>query len=243
MDVRAPTHATPRLATAPFPRAPALYRAAAVATLLVLLVFPLQMSVFALAWPPPETAQAYFDLLNEDRLVGLLSLDVLLMVDWVLLLVVWAGLFVALRPVAPRAMLVAAGMVVVATATYFVSNTAFEMLSLSQQYAAATAGERPAILAAGERALATFEGPWFTASYVLSGLATLVASLVMWRAPAFGRVVGGIGAAYGVMQLVPPNVGVVGMALSIVSLLPMVAWLALVAWKLLRLSRARASAT
>ena len=216
-----------------------LFRAAGIATIVVLLLFPAQMSVFALAWPPPESAGEYFELLDDNRALGLLSLDVLLMVDWIVLLVTWAGLYVALRPTAPRAMLVTIGLVLLATLAYFLSNTAFEMVALSQQHAAgATEAERVAALAAGERALATFEGPWFTASYLLGGLATLIASLVMWRVPAFGKVVGGIGIVYALMQAVPPNFGTIGMLLSVLSLLPMLAWLALIARTLLRLGHA-----
>lgn len=216
-----------------------LFRAAGISTIIVLVLFPVQMSVFALAWPPPETAVAYFDLLATNKLVGLMSLDLLLMVDWIVLLVAWAGLYVALRPTAPRTMLVTIGLVLLATLAYFLSNTAFDMLALSQQHAsAATATERATALAAGERALATFEGPWFTASYLLSGLATLLGSVVMWRAPAFGKLVGGIGIAYALMQAVPPNFGTFGMIVSVLSLLPMLAWLALTTRALLRMGRA-----
>jgi hypothetical protein len=219
-----------------------LFRAAGIAAILVLAIFPLQLSVFALAWPPPETAQAYFDLLHSNPVVGLLSLDVLLMVDWLILLVVWAGLYKALRPHAPRMVRVAMILVVAATVMYFISNTAFQMLSLSQQYASpATQAQRDVLLAAGASALATFDGPWFTVSYIMSGIAVALVSMVMWRAPAFGKLVGGIGIAYGALQIVPPNFGTIGMIVSLVSLVPMLAWLALVAWKLLRLARADAA--
>lgn len=212
--------------------------AGGIAAIVVLAIFPLQMSVFALAWPPPETAQAYFDLLRTSPMVGLLSLDVLLMADWIVLLVVWAALYVALRERAPRAMLVTMGIVLVSTVMYFVSNTAFRMLALSRDYSVASGAERESILAAGAAALATFDGPWFVASYVLSGLAVFVASLIMWRAAGWGRIVGGIGMAYGAMQAVPPNLGTVGMVVSVASLLPMLAWLVLVARKLIKLGRA-----
>lgn len=212
--------------------------AGGLAAIIVLLIFPAQLSVFALAWPPPETAQAYFDLLNEDRLVGLLSLDLLLMVDWVVLLVLWGGLFAALSPRAPKTMFVALALVLVSTVAYFVSNTIFEMASLSAQYsAAATSAERATILAAGEVALSTFEGPWFTASYVLSGAAVTLASILMWRETRFGRLVGGIGVAYGVLQFLPPNAGTLGMAMSLASLPLMLAWLGMIASKLLRKRR------
>jgi hypothetical protein len=214
--------------------------AGGVAAAVVLLIFPAQMSVFALAWPPPETAEAYFDLLNGDRLVGLLSLDILLMADWIVLLVLWAGLYATLAPRARRTMLVAVSLVLISTIAYFISNTIFEMSSLSAQYSAASSSsERASTLAAGEAALATFEGPWFTASYILSGVAVTLASIVMWREARFGKLVGGIGVAYGLLQLVPPNAGTIGMAMSLASLPLMLAWLGMIAWKLLRPVRTR----
>lgn len=128
----------------------------------------------------------------------------------------------------------ALSLVLVSTIAYFLSNTIFDMATLSSRYAAAsTSAERASLLAAGEAALATFEGPWFTASYVLSGAAVTLASVVMWRDARFGKLVGGVGVAYGVLQLVPPNVGAAGMAMSLASLPLMLAWLVLLARKLL----------
>lgn len=214
--------------------------AAAAAAVVVLLMFPAQLSVFALAWPPPEGAAAYYDLLLESRWIGLLSLDLLLMIDWIVLLVFWAGMYVMLRPTAPKTMLLVLAMVVASTLAYFVSNTAFDMVALSTQYAeATTVAERASLVAAGDAALARFEGPWFTFSYVVNGVAVLVASIVMWRAPRMGRWIGGAGVLYGVLQLVPPNAGALGMAMSLASLVPMLAWLALSARKLLRARTSR----
>lgn len=214
-------------------------KAGGVATILVLALFPLQMSVFALAWPAPQTAVAYFELLERNPVVGLLSLDVLMMADWLLVLVVWSALFAALRAAAPIRMALTLAIVIAATAMYFASNTAFGMLSLSNDYAVANSdAERATLVAAGERALATFDGPWFVASYVAAGLAAILASTAMRAVPAFGNATAWIGVIYGAMQLVPPNLGAVGMAVSLASLLPMLAWLALVARGFFRLARA-----
>lgn len=212
--------------------------AAALCAIGVLALFPIQMSVFVLAWPPPDTAEAWFALLNERPLLGLLSLDVLLMADWLLLLGVWVGFYVALRERAPRLVLVATAVAIVSTALYFASNTAFQMLQLATDYASATSvGDRSALLAAGESAMARFDGPLFTASYVGSGLATALISYVMRKSPAFGKLAGWIGIAYGVMQLVPPNFGTIGMIVSVSSLLPLLLWLGLVVRGFFRLAR------
>jgi hypothetical protein len=60
----------------------------------------------------------------------------------------------------------------------------------------------------------------------------------MLRSRVFGRVVGAIGVVYGALNLVPANAGTLGLVLSLCSLIPMIAWLALVARRLLRASRA-----
>ena len=220
-----------------------LYRWAAIAVIGILVMFPLQMSVFALAWPPPATAADSYSLLQDNWLIGLLSLDVLLLVDWVLMVPVWLALYVALRRTSPSAVLLSVTLALVAVSTYFASNTAFEMLSLSAQHAAAdTEAERQMLLAAGEAHLAGFAGTAFDVSYVLSGLATLIASIVMLRDPAFGRAIGVTGIVYATLNLVPATAGTLGLILSVVSLLPMLAWLVMLCRKLFRLARGDGSA-
>jgi len=77
----------------------------------------------------------------------------------------------------------------VATAVYFASNTAFEMLSLSNQYAAATTdAQRSIVMAAGQAMLAIYQGTAFDVSYVLSAVALLIISVIMLRSNVFSKV-------------------------------------------------------
>lgn len=124
----------------------------------------------------------------------------------------------------------------VATATYFASTVAFEMLSLSNQYATATTEvERSIFLAAGQAMLDTWQGTAFDVSYVLSGLALLIVSAVMLRSHRlFSKVTGYAGLPTGVLALVPPTAGMIGLVFSLVSLVPLVVWLVLIARRLLR---------
>jgi hypothetical protein len=70
-----------------------------------------------------------------------------------------------------------------------VARPAFEMLYLSEQYAAATTdAQRALFLAAGETVLATFHGTAFHVSYNLFSIYLLMVSIVMLRSPIFGRV-------------------------------------------------------
>src|SRR6266540_3490041 len=137
-----------------------------------------------------------------------------------------------------------AALAVVAIATYFASTTAFEMLSASGQYAAASGDtERTIALAAGQVLLLTWQGTAFSVSYLLAGLAQLLVAIAMLRRGPFGTITAYAGILAGVLTLVPPTVGAVGLVFSLVSLLPMWAFLILAGRRLLLLSSDGRSAT
>ena len=158
-----------------------LQRVGGMAALAVLVLIPVQMVVFFL-WPPPNSVIGWFTLFQDNALVGLLDMDLLLIVDYLLLIGVFSALWASLRRANESFMAIALILQLVATATYFASTVAFEMLSLSNQYATATTEvERSIFLAAGQAMLATWQGTAFDVSYVLSALAILIVSAVMLR--------------------------------------------------------------
>jgi hypothetical protein len=122
------------------------------------------------------------------------------------------------------------------TANYFASTVAFEMLTLSNQYARATTdAERSLFLAAGQAMLVTWQGTAFDVSYVLSALAVLIVSAVMLRSHhLFSKVTAYAGLSAGVLMSVPPTAGMIGVVFSLLSLVPLVVWLTLIARRLLR---------
>ncbi|MEI2775140.1 MAG: hypothetical protein V9G19_04040 [Tetrasphaera sp.] len=112
----------------------------------------------------------------------------------------------------------------------------FSMWILSNDYAAApTAGDKAAIPAAGVTLLALYNGGTFATSYLLGAISTIVFSATMFRHRVFGALPGLVGVATGAAMLVPPNTGQAGLVLSMVSLLPTAAWLALLSKHLFRL--------
>jgi hypothetical protein len=121
------------------------------------------------------------------------------------------------------------------------------MLWLSQQYAAASSeADRAALVAAGQTLLTTYNGTAFSVGYFLSGLAMLLVSAVMLRRAVFSRLTGLAGVLAGVTGLVPASFGTLGFVLSLISLLPLVVWLALIGRRFVRLGFAadsRAAAT
>ncbi|HEX4744062.1 MAG TPA: hypothetical protein VFW12_05255 [Candidatus Limnocylindria bacterium] len=211
------------------------YRTGAFAAIAVVALIPIQAAVF-IAWPTPTGAGAVFALFDESAFAGLLAFDLLLMGSWILSVLMFLGLYAAMRRERAALITVALLTELVAVAIYFSSNTAFSLLGLSQQHAAATTQEeRSLLLSAGQAMLALYTGTGFNVSYVLSGVGALLAGLAMLRSSVFGRVTAYVGIAYAAMQLLPPTAGAPGMAASLASLLPMVVWLILIARALLRM--------
>ena len=218
-----------------------LYFIGAISAVAVLALVPLQIAVF-IARPPPATVTGWFALFQESRLLGLVDMDLLLIVDNFLLALVFLALWAAMRRRSPSLITVAVTTEIVAVTTYFGSNTAFEMLALGDRYtAAATDAERAVALAAGQAMLATWQGSAFNVSYVLGALAILLASYVMLRSHVFGRPTAWLGLAFGALGLVPASAGRLGFVLSLASLVPMWAWLALTARRLWRFGRGTAT--
>jgi hypothetical protein len=126
-----------------------LHRVGGISALAVLVLIPIQMVVFFL-WPPPSSVIDWFALFQYNVLVGLLDMDLLLIVDYLLLIGVFSALWASLRRANESLMAIALILQLVATATFFSSTVAFEMLSLSSQYSIATTEvERSMFLAAG----------------------------------------------------------------------------------------------
>lgn len=214
-----------------------LYRVAGWSALAVVGLTIIQIAVF-FAWPPPSTVVDWYALFHENRLVGLLDMDLLLMVDYALLGVVYLALYVTLRRANQSWMAIAALLAFLSIAVFLASNTAFNMLTLSDQYAAATGEvERSELLAAGQATVAIWTGSAFNASYVMSAVAILIIAVVMLTSDVFGRLTGSVGIVMAATMSLPPTAGTVGLTLSLLSLIPTAIWLVLVARRLFELTR------
>jgi len=208
---------------------------AGVAALLMVVFIPIQSIVFVV-WPPPSTVIGWFTLFQHNRLLGLLDMDLLLIVDQVLMGLVLLAFYAALKRASPSLMAIALTAGLVGIAAYFASSTAFNMLSLSSQYAAATtAVQRAMFEASGQATLAIWQGTAFDVSYVLEGVALLIIAVVMLRSTLFSNATAYVGILMGVVMLVPPTVGTIGLLFSLGSLVPLEIWLILIARRLFQL--------
>jgi len=182
----------------------ALYKVGGIAALLAVFVFRRNLGAELMAlrsfWPSavPETlpinAAGWFDLLQQNPLVGLTLLEVFDLVEYALVGLIFLALCVALWQVSRSAMLVATVGGLAGIIVYFNSNQAFALLSLSEQTIATTTdAQRAAFLNAGEALLAInnpavlYQGTGIYLSMFLIPMAGLIFSIVMLRSNVFNK--------------------------------------------------------
>jgi len=217
-----------------------LFKLAGVAALVAGPLTMIDIMVYVI-WPQPTTITAWFSLFHENWIVGLLDLDFLGMIIYVIIVPAIIALYLILRRTSLSWATVSAAFTFVAMAAYFASNTGISMLSLSGQYAAATTdAQRAMFLAAGQAVVAIFMGPAFTTSFCMLSSALLVTAVVMLRSPGFsGRVayVGITSNVAGLAEFLPASLVFV-MAVGLVNAIGLGIWFILVGRRLWQLGQA-----
>ncbi|MEV0267882.1 hypothetical protein AB0H43_03830 [Hamadaea sp. NPDC050747] len=227
------TISTPRRVELSAPARPAwsgLFSIAAIAALASAVLLPIQIAVFV-AWPPPLDGGAadWFALLQDNRLAGLIDLDLLLVVDNILLVPILLALFLILRRASASMMLVATAAGLLGVVMYATMNPAIQMSTLSDDFATATSAEAKAsAVAAGEAALAAWQGTAFHVGYLLGSLAGIVIGIAMLRSAAFSKVTAWMAIAANAvgLGLYLPGIGVF---VAVFSVLFLEIWYVLVA--------------
>ncbi len=199
--------------------------------------------------PQPGTVDGWFALLQNDRIIGLLDLWGLEVLMYLSFTLVFLALYAALRQVGESRMAVALAFALLGIAVFLATNNPFTMLSLSDQYAAATTdAQRAALLAAGQTVLANTNQRAvgsFNLGFFLVSVAGLLASSAMLRSDSFGRPVAYAGLAAHALSLADylrqALTASVTITLLVVLLnaLFLVIWYALVGRRLYRLGSTR----
>lgn len=204
--------------------------------IVIVLIIPIQMSIF-IAWPPPDNALNFFNLFQSNWLLGLLSLDLLYILSNALLIFVYLGLYAALRHVNQAYMTIALILGFVGIAAYYASSVAFEMLSISNQYAIAETTElKLQCLTSGQTMLLTYKGTAFDVYYVLNAITLLIISRVMFQDNTFSKSTAIWGLISGILMLIPTTAGTIGLTFGIASLIPWTVFSILIAKRLFKLS-------
>jgi len=213
-----------------------LFKIAGWAAVISLVFFPIQIASFMIK-PYPEAITGWFELMRDSPFLGLIDLDLLLVMDQVLVAIIILALYAALRKAGQSLMTTGLAIGLVSVALFIASNPAFGMLSLSSQYfSAATEAERISLLGAGQALMATWQGSSFQISYLLGSLAPILISVIMLRSNLFSKTTAYLGILANVVAL-GLYIPVIGVYISVFSVVILWVWYLLIARGLFRLAR------
>ncbi len=201
-----------------------LYKIGGIVALIFIVYSLVTMAVLVAIGGPPETAVEVFDLLENQRVVGLLRLDILTMLTVPLYYPLFLSTYAALRKT-QRAYVTLATTIAFAGITLFLATPSpLSLVALSDKFAAATTeAQHTQLLAAGEAILAA--DMWHGTGAMIGGLlmliAALILSIVMLGSDCFskgtayvGIVTHALDLAHGIVGLFLPTVGVILMAIA-----------------------------
>jgi hypothetical protein len=184
------------------PRWQGLCRLGGVAAIIIAALLIGEVVVYAM-YPRPETALEHLENFQSNWLLGLLTLDLLGMIAYMFFIPTMLALYLVLRRTNEAVSLTATALFFVGIATFFATNTAFAVLDLSNQYAAATTDEeRSMILAATQAMFALFNENAFLVSYVMVSAAWTMIAGVMVQSNLFGEATAYSGMAAGLAGIV-----------------------------------------
>lgn len=167
-----------------------LYRLGGAAALIVVGVTVLEVIGFII-YPQPGTVSDWFALFQRNKFIGLFDFWGLEVVMYAMFTLVFLALYMLLREANKDLMIIATIFALLGMGVFFATNNPFSMLSLSNQYAAATTdAQRATLLAAGQTILANTGQRavgGFNMGLFLVSVAGLIVSAVMLQSKSFSR--------------------------------------------------------
>jgi hypothetical protein len=161
---------------------------------LLQLVCVLTSTVIAiLVGTEPADAEAYFSILQQNRLAGLLRLDFTTLILICLYPLTSFGMYAALRDTNKAYASLAVALIFVGTTLALAPHSAFSMIRLSDQFAVATSVvQQEQLLAAGEAVISS--DMWHSTSGFLAGFflqgGSVIISVVMLGSTKFNKATG-----------------------------------------------------
>lgn len=211
-----------------------IYKIGAWCGIFLLALVPLQIFFF-IKFPPPEGIAEIYGVFEKSVLIGLINMDILYLITNIVMLAVYLGLYFLLRPHNPRLALLAMALTFTGVAAFIPSNPAFSMLELAGKYSACAEPVLQAqYVAAGEAVMSGFTGSAYVAYYYMNFVGLFLISFIMLKSRAFGKLIPAMGLISAFFMSVPSSFGAVGMAFSLISIIPYAVWLAGIIMKFFR---------
>ena len=182
-----------------------LYRVGAIAPLVALAFYFFQMIVIIMTTaisgtPYPATIVDWYTLFHRNILLGLIYINALDIFSIAFLGTMFLALYIALKRYNPSVIVIAAFFAFLGIAVFVASRTEMvsAILSLSEQYAAATTEvQRSQLLAAGQATNAPIRATTETAGFLFIAVAGSLISTVILRSSTFHKTTAYVGIAAG----------------------------------------------
>jgi hypothetical protein len=230
----------------PDPAYQSLFKLGGVSALMVVVLTLGEIVGFAF-FPQPVAVLDWFKLFQSNWVIGLLDFWGLEVPMYAMFAIVFLALSAALRKGNESRMAIALTLALLGIGVFFATNNPFSMLSLSNQYAAATTdAQRSTFLAAGQAVLTNTNqravGGFNTGLFLVSAAGLLV-SVVMLRSKTFSRLTAYMGIAANVLVLADyvrealTSSPVVALLVILPSAILLMIWFVLVGRRLSQLGR------
>jgi hypothetical protein len=199
-------------ATLPESRWKDLYRVGFISSVAMIVTTVLAVAAF-FVWPYTpgmETAADIFNVLQNDRLGGLIALDLWAPIIVAVTIPQVLALYAAIKRVNESYALIALILGIMGSILWLTSRPLVEVVYLSEQYAAATTdAAKSHYLAAGEALLAFFNGTAWTIATLFIGFASFINSFIILRSRFMNHVIAyiGIGSALISFGVFIPGIG------------------------------------
>ena len=173
---------------------------------------------------PPETIEECFSMLKENRLYGLLRLDILTVFVMPLYYLLFYSIYLALKDTNKEFLSISTILVFAGLTLFLATPSVFSYLHLSDEYTKATIeSDKNQLIAAGEAILASdmWHGTGAKIGGILIQLGALIISMIMLKSNVFnkltaytGIVTHGLDLAHIVIGFFLPTVGIILMAIA-----------------------------
>jgi hypothetical protein len=217
-----------------------LYKITGIVLITLLASYPFQIIIFMIS-RPPITVLGWFSLIQTKRLIGL-SFDFLFLLQNLPFLLVLLALYVTLRRINESVMVIAISLGLIGIVTLIVARPIFEMISLSDQYTAATNEiQRTMLLAAGQALMELRSGTAFDVSYIVGVVAMILNCMVMLQCKIFSSATAYVGLLANVIGL-GYFIPTIGIYVAIFSVILLWIWYILLAKRFFALAKSKSNA-
>ena len=201
-----------------------LYQIGGVACIILIAYSLITMLIMVFIGPPPITIEECFSMLKENRLNGLLRLDILTVFVMPLYYILFYIIYLALKDSDKELLSISTILVFAGLTLFLATPSVFSYLYLSDEYAKATIeADKNQLIAAGQAMLASdmWHGTGAKIGGILMQSGALLISIIMLKSNVFNKLTAytgilthGLDLAHIIIGFFLPTMGIVLMAIA-----------------------------